>query len=269
MFELDKLHLTANIDRFYDFCEKRIQGIETGIPILDRTLLGLRGITCFQGATKTNKSTFVTQIARHYAMNHGPVIFYDRENGLNRIILRLLCQIGNHAESEVTTNPRNISAIKLLNDLPFYVVREISEEHLKIMFEKCLEIERKPVLLVIDSLQKLSNVKVNKERRDSIDKWLWTLDDLKVTYEQDIKIIFTSEININGEAKESSQIGYTAETTLMLRNCLQDPNKVICSILYDRDGPSGIDMNFRRVLVNPKDPRSFCYRMEEIADDPY
>lgn len=267
--ELASLQLTANLDRFYDFCEKRIKGLETGIPLLDRTLLGLRGITCFQGATKTNKSTFVTQIAKHYALNHGPVIFYDRENGLNRIILRLLCQIGHLSEQQVTSDPRNIFGINVLKDLPFYVVREISEDNLKILFEQVLETHKKPVLLVIDSLQKLSNIKVNKERRDSIDNWLWVLDDLKVRFEQDIKIIFTSEINVNGEAKESSQIAYTAETSLMLRNSTDDPQKVTCTVLYDRDGPSGTDMNFRRVLVDPRNPRSFCYKMEEISDDPF
>lgn len=267
--ELKDFQVANNMERFYDFCEKRIKGIETGIPLLDKTLLGLRGITCFQGATKTNKSTFVTQIAKHYAMNHGPVIFYDRENGLNRIILRLLCQIGPYAEKQITSNPRKISEVSILNDLHFYVVREMSEDNLKLLFERCLDFHKKPVLLVIDSLQKLSNVKANKERRDSIDKWLWVLDDLKVTYEQDIKIIFTSEVNAIGEAKESSQIGYTAETTLMLKNSLQDPLKVTCNILYDRDGPSGIDMNFRRVLVDPNNPRSFCYRMEEIIDESF
>ena len=175
--------------------------------------------------------------------------------------------MGRLTEGQVTSNPRNISQLNILNDLPFYVVREISEDNLKTLFEQCLEIHKQPVLLVIDSLQKLINIQVNKERRDSIDKWLWLLDDLKVKHEQDIRILFTSEININGEAKESSQIGYTAETTLMLRNSLQDPLKVTCSVLYDRDGPSGIDMDFRRVLVDPNNPRSFCYQMEEINDE--
>lgn len=264
---LSKFQVGGDLDRFYDFCEKRITGIETGIPLLDKTLLGLRGITCFQGATKTNKSTFVTQIAKHYSMNHGPVIFYDRENGVNRIIMRLLCQMGYYSEVDVIKNPRNIKELSVIQKLPFFVIRETKEDDLKELFKRCLDHYKKPILLVIDSLQKLNPVGQNKERRDSIDRWLWVLDDLKVTYEQDIKIIFTSEVNINGEAKESSQIGYTTETTLMLRNSTNSPNIVTCTVLYDRDGPSGIDMEFKRVLVDPRNPRSFCYKMEGVEND--
>lgn len=273
---LPEKHIKNDWRKFYDFCENRLKGVSTGIDVLDKQLLGLRGIVCIRGAPKTNKSTLTLQMAKHYAETHGPVLFYDRENGINRLRLRLLCQelpsseidlVCRLREKDQTLNP----AIHKVCGLPFYVLFDEEISDIKALINEAIQEYKKPILLVVDSLQKL---RMNlQERRNSIDRWLCDLDELKVEYEHKLRIIFTSEKNYAnytnpqlGGSKDSSEVEYSAECILDLR---RDPesDRIICHVAADRDGPDGEDIYLRKVLTDLSNPRSFCYRLEGAEDE--
>lgn len=253
-------------EEFIDFCQKRISGLSLGIPELDKTLLGLRGIMCIRGAPATNKSTLALQLAHHYAKNHGPVFYFDRENGRNRLRQRILCQ--EFEVSEIGLLERlavEQSCLKYLVELPLYIQSAATPEELIEDLTALWKQYKKPVLLVVDSLQKLPLDL--SERRNSLDRWLMLFDELKVKHEKNLKFIIISEKNKQGydtaamsSSKDSSEIEYTAETILDLR---QNPktNNILCNIAKDRDGPIGFEFEFKRKLVEAGDPRSFCFKL--------
>ena len=67
---------------------KTLFGLETGFVKLDQALDGLRGINIMGGPPKAGKSCFFMQISTEIARRRVPVIYYDFENGRQKIYLR-------------------------------------------------------------------------------------------------------------------------------------------------------------------------------------
>jgi hypothetical protein len=268
-------NLSDNWDTFFDFCAKRFEGASCGIEAIDKAILGLRGIIGIRGAPGTNKSTLSLQIAHHYAKNHGPVIFYDRENGINRLRLRMLAQVLTMSEVEIIRAILKEEEIpfELIKTLPFHVITKASIPELYEVVKEQVKKGKRP-LLVIDSLQKLP---MNMEdRRGSIDSWLIAIDEWKVEFQQDFRCLIISEKNYSnyynpmlGGSKDSSEIEYTIEVFLDLRPHPENREIVICTVAKDRDGLQGAEVILKKTLSDPENPRSFCYKLEEYIEEPF
>lgn len=270
---LDELHIKVGLEKFYEETQDLI--VCTGIKGLDQKTLGLSGITCIRGQPKTNKSTLCLQIASYYADNYGPVVFLDRENGRKRLQERLVSQMLriSGTETKLLCRDRNRMAQvepKILCK-PIYVVPTVDFEQCEKLINKAQDAHGKPVLFVLDSLNKL---KMNlNQRRDSIDEWLCYIDELKCKYGTGLKTVFTSEKNYQGYSnpglggsKDSSEIEYTAESIWDLR-LTNNSDRVILHVSADRDGPAGYELPLQKVYSDPKNNRSFCFLLEDAEPD--
>ena len=271
--KLNETHIFQKWETFKDFCSKRVKGITTGIKSLDKGLLGLRGIVCILGEPASCKSTLALQISLYHAKRHGPVLFIDKENGINRLRIRSICNLGKVSEIDVITNSfdgidRIVGGI---SKLPFYVCTEnVSILEIDSLVLEAINLHKKPVLLVIDSLQALP-IDFN-DQRGSIDSWLIGLDGLKLKYENWLTILLTSEKRrgsydkaMKDSGKESGRIEYKAELMLDLiydknANCI----KVECT--KNRDGPCGELTRLTLELADENNPMSFCYNLKDLEE---
>src|SRR5664279_1749510 len=60
---------------------------------MDQALNGIRGINIMGGQPKAGKSSFFMQVSTEAARQGVPVIYYDFENGRQKIYLRTLCRL--------------------------------------------------------------------------------------------------------------------------------------------------------------------------------
>ena len=72
---------------------EEFQNLTTGFSLLDSAIGGVHGINVIGGAPKVGKSTFVIQIASEMALKKIPVLYYDFENGRQKIYQRTLCRL--------------------------------------------------------------------------------------------------------------------------------------------------------------------------------
>jgi len=272
--KLKTSHISSNWDlEFEQFCQKKLTGITTGVEELDKAILGLHGVILIQGGPAVNKSTLCTQIANHHAKKVGPVIFFDRENGVNRLRMRLICQSAKASQtdvilafSEAATNRESFDiAVSRLKKAPLHIVNNEELNTIDEMVGAVSAQYKRPVLLVIDSLQKMPLK--GGDKRLSSDYWMNGFDDLKLKYEnQQLNIIVVSEkkrgtyneATMDG-SKESGDNEYTAEIILDMR---ASAGTIICTVMKDRDGVTGHEIRFRKQLVDQNNDRSFCYMLE-------
>ena len=73
---------------------------------MDGALGGLRGINVMGGQPKAGKSCFFMQLSTELARKKTPVIYYDFENGRQKIYLRTLCRMSRLSEKEIRTRAR-------------------------------------------------------------------------------------------------------------------------------------------------------------------
>jgi hypothetical protein len=258
-------------EEFERYCKRRLDGVSTGVEALDKILLGIRGITIIQGAPGINKSTLALQIAVSHANLGQPVIFYDRENGINRLRMRILCQILNKSETDILTGEGSGGVSGALKNLPLWVVNNTSLEDLDKLVGKLVGTgqKKKTVMLVVDSLQKLPK-KFNGDKRLSADHWMEGFDQLKLKYESNYVALVISEKGrwaydeaALGGSKESGDNEYTGEVILDLR--LQKKTRdIICTVVKDRDGLGGYEIIFTKELSDPNNPRSFIYKLKPV-----
>ncbi len=235
---------------------------------LDKLLLGLRGITILQGAPGVNKSTLALQIAVSHARGGQPVIFYDRENGINRLRMRILCQVLGKSETDILEFRPESSILK---SLPFWVVNNTSLENLDKLVGKLVGPgpKKKTVMLVADSLQKLPK-KFDGDKRLSADHWMEGFDQLKLKYESNYVALVISEKGrwaydeaALGGSKESGDNEYTGEIILDLR-VNKKTRDLICTVVKDRDGLGGFELTFSKELADLNNPRSFIYKLKPL-----
>lgn len=265
---LHEYYIGYNWETFTEFLKKRRTGIDTGIPALDKGLLGLRGIVGILGSPGTCKSTLALQIAANHADRYGPVIYYDRENGKERLRSRLACNIGNQFEAKLqATQGGEKETQEAVRKLPILVFYQQSQEEVEEAIKTLLQ-ENKNVMLVVDSLQAMPMIA--EDKRYSIDAWLQYLDTLKLKYEGKLTTVVTSEKNRGfykdsdlGGGKESGSIEYKCEIQLDL---VERDDEIQLTINKNRDGPKGGVVRLERCLANPNDPFSFSFKLKESND---
>jgi len=215
---------------------KPLMGIQTGFEKMDRHLEGLRGINIMGGPPKAGKSCFFMQISSEVARRKVPVIYYDFENGRQKIYLRTLVRLSDLAEKKIRSGdltPEQTETLKttyarfesLLTHFRVVNDRQLTPDTMRrhIDFIKH-ETGKTDLLVVVDSLHKLP-FKDLTERRTGIDSWLRQLEAIRD--EQQVCFLVISELSRGkgggyGETpdlssfKESGDIEYSADNAMIL-----------------------------------------------------
>jgi len=177
-------------DRLQQESGDSYQTMQSGFPRLDNALGGIHGINIVGGTPKAGKSCFFIQIASEMARQKIPVIYYDFENGRQKIYQRTLCRLSHLSVEQIKDNNldkeqtnRLLKAKEELRSfLPWFKVvtdrkltPEIMRRHIDFFRH---ETKNHYTLVVIDSLHKLP-FKDLTERRTGIDAWLRQLEAIR------------------------------------------------------------------------------------------
>ncbi len=220
-----------NLDRSQS---ESYQALKTGMPCLDDALGGIHGINIIGGAPKAGKSCFSIQLASQMAASKVPVIYYDFENGRQKIYQRTLARLSRLAvdrfSGEMAGEDKErfgqaqedlrtmMSWFKVVNDRKLNP--EIMRRHVDFLRH---ETHRDDAVIVIDSLHKLP-FKDFSERRTGIDAWLREMESIRDEYH--VSFLVISELNRQeggrydgvphmGLFKGSGDIEYTADNALV------------------------------------------------------
>jgi KaiC/GvpD/RAD55 family RecA-like ATPase len=215
---------------------KTLLGFRTGLEKMDGALGGLRGINVMGGQPKAGKSCFFMQISTELARKKNPVIYYDFENGRQKIYLRTLCRISRLSEKEIRLEDEGEEIAKKFDQAQteftemLYYFRVVTDRKLSpdIMRRQIdflqHETRQEHTLVVVDSLHKLP-FKNLSERRTGIDEWLRNMESIRD--EQRVTFLVISELSRGqsgrydekpdlGLFKESGDIEYSADNAMIL-----------------------------------------------------
>lgn len=210
--------------------------LKAGFPLFDDALDGIHGINVIGGAPKSGKSAFLIQIATDMALRNIPVLYYDFENGRQKLYHRTLCRLSHLSSEKIrgkTFTPdeetRYTSACKRLQEmLQFFrvindrqVTPEIMRRHIDFIRH---ETQSDYTIVVIDSLHKLP-FKDFSERRTGIDAWLRQMESIRD--ELNVSFLVISELSRGdgksyketphlGVFKGSGDIEYSADNAMVL-----------------------------------------------------
>jgi replicative DNA helicase len=210
--------------------------LSSGFSLLDKALGGIHGINVVGGAPKIGKSTFVIQIASEMALRKVPVLYYDFENGRQKIYQRTLSRLSRLSTSELK-GPRGDRELKNRYDAASVKLQEMFN-YLRVINDRKAtpELMRKHIdfirhetgneytVVVIDSLHKLP-FKDFSERRTGIDAWLRQLESIRD--EMQVSFLVISELSRGAEGsytaephlgifKGSGDIEYSADNAMVL-----------------------------------------------------
>lgn len=215
---------------------KRLLGLSCGLEKMDQALNGIRGINIMGGPPKAGKSCFFMQVSTEMARHKIPVIYYDFENGRQKIYTRTLCRISRLSEETIRLNDLQEEAkerlksahVDLKNLLSYFRVvtdRKLSPDIMRRQIDFLQhETSSSETLVVLDSLHKLP-FKNLSERRTGIDEWLRHLESIRD--EQNVAFLVISELSRGeggryskdpdlGSFKESGDIEYSADNAMIL-----------------------------------------------------
>jgi replicative DNA helicase len=194
------------------------EAMYSGFAKLDKALGGIHGINIMGGLPKAGKSCFFIQIATEMARRKIPVIYYDFENGRQKIYQRSVCrisrltiqQIRRDDLSEEERRRLRLGKKELQRFLPWFRVvtdRRVSPDlmrsHLDFLRH---ESHAAYILVVIDSLHKLP-FKNFSERRSGIDAWLRHLESLRDEFKASFLVISELTRHENGQYDKQPEIG--------------------------------------------------------------
>jgi replicative DNA helicase len=211
------------------------QALRTGLPGFDAALGGVHGINVIGGPPKSGKSTLGIQLGSEIARKQVPVIYYDFENGRQKIYQRTLARLsrleverlvagGLHGEEELRRDAAQMELRSLLNCFRVITDRKLTPEIMRRHIDFLRhETGRDDAVVVIDSLHKLP-FKDFAERRTGIDAWLRELESIRD--ELRVAFLVLSELSRQeggrydgtphmGLFKGSGDIEYTADNAAL------------------------------------------------------
>lgn len=221
-----------NIERQHS---ESYKALRTGFPRYDAVVGGIYGLNIIGGPPKTGKSCLGIQLGTQIARKKMGVLYYDFENGTQKIYQRTLSRLSRVAvpkivavelESDEKTRLQAAQE-ELQNMLQFFRVvndRQINpvimRRHIDFLRH---ETRRDDTLVVIDSLHKLP-FKDFAERRTGINAWLRELESIRD--ELQVGFLIISELTRQesgrydgiphmGLFKDSSDIEYTADNAMI------------------------------------------------------
>jgi AAA domain len=169
-------------------------GLPISLPLMQEASGGLFGFWAIGGKAGVGKSTLGVQLGLEVAEQGVPVIYLDMENGESTLLYRIGQACGGDIK-KVKAVTKNLyirqNAKTLTQDVRSF---------------------KTPVLVVIDSLQKLPTK--SDQRRTGVDDWLNKLARLR---NDGHSILILSEQNGLGGFKETSEVEYTAEFGFQLK----------------------------------------------------
>ena len=212
------------------------QNLASGFVRLDAALGGIHGINVIGGAPKVGKSTFLIQIASEMALRHIPVLYYDFENGRQKIYRRTLSRLARLSTEQIREDRlpgeqmiRSLAARKQLEQMFFFwrvindrkVTPELMRKHIDFIRH---ETRSEYTVVVIDSLHKLPFNEFT-ERRTGIDAWLRQMESIRD--ELQVSFLVISELSRGlagsyleephlGVFKGSGDIEYSADNAMVL-----------------------------------------------------
>lgn len=212
------------------------RGLLSGFPLFDQAVGGVHGINVIGGAPKLGKSTYIVQIASTMAGRGIPVLYYDFENGRQKLYSRTLSRLALLSTEQIREDSlaqeearRLQDAARALEQMLFYwrvindrkVTPELMRKHIDFIRH---ETRSDYTVVVIDSLHKLPFNNFS-ERRTGIDAWLRQLesmrDDLQVSFlviselSRDAGGSYREEPHL-GVFKGSGDIEYSADNAMVL-----------------------------------------------------
>ncbi len=216
--------------------ESAYADLRSGFSRLDSALDGIHGINVLGGAPKVGKSLFMIQIASEMAMRGIPVLYYDFENGRQKIYQRILSRLsrletatlrsGNWSQAEkgrydeaCATISRMLTTFRVVNDRK--LTPELLCRHIDFIRH---ETARDYTVVVIDSLHKLP-FKDFSERRTGIDAWLRQLEAIRDELQVSFLIISELDRGTDGTYREKPHLGifkgsgdieYSADNAMVL-----------------------------------------------------
>ncbi len=227
-------------NRFFQLLErgkgKEILGLSAGFDKVNHALNGIRGINILGGQPKAGKSCFFIQLSTEMAGKKIPVIYYDFENGRQKIYTRTLCRLSRLSEKELRdkdpqaeTSSKLKKAYQEFEEMLHYfrvvtdrkLTPDIMRRHIDFSQH---ETRKDHTMVVVDSLHKLP-FKNLSERRTGIDEWLRHMEAIRD--EKNVAFLIVSELSRGekggysekpdlGSFKESGDIEYTADNAMIL-----------------------------------------------------
>jgi len=210
--------------------------LRSGHKNLDIALEGIHGINVVGGAPKVGKSTFMIQIATEMARNGVPVLYYDFENGRQRIYQRTLSRLSRLSTQRIRMKDwseperqryeqacrefnKMLFSFRVINDRK--LTPEIMRRHIDFIRH---ETRSEYTVVVIDSLHKLP-FKDLSERRSGIDAWLRQLESIRDELQVSFLVISELTRGVEGSYKETPHLGvfkgsgdieYSADNAMVL-----------------------------------------------------
>lgn len=210
--------------------------LRSGFPRFDQALEGIHGINVIGGPPKSGKSCFAIQIATEMARRKVPVIYYDFENGRQKIYQRTLSRLsrlstraikdgvatgvaGQDFEHACQELQALLASFRVVSDRKLNP--EIMRRHIDFIRHETMS---EYTVVVIDSLHKLP-FKDFTEQRTGIDAWLRQLEAIRD--ELQVSFLILSELSRGsgdgytdmphmGMFKGSGDIEYSADNALVL-----------------------------------------------------
>lgn len=212
------------------------KSLYSGFSRLDKAIGGIYGINVIGGAPKVGKSTFMIQIASEMARRKIPVLYYDFENGRQKIYQRTLSRLSrletnslNSSELDQLEKERLSSNLDELKQMLFYwrvvndrkITPKLMRKHIEFIRH---ETRSNYTIVIIDSLHKLP-FKEFTERRSGIDAWLRQMESIRD--ELQVSFLVISELSRGtggtydeaphlGIFKGSGDIEYSADNAMVL-----------------------------------------------------
>lgn len=212
------------------------QAMVSGFPLMDKALGGVHGINVIGGAPKAGKSTFLIQIASTMAMQRIPVLYYDFENGRQKLYQRTMSRLARLETDRLGGNDHDRDsrqrldlAKEQLEKMMFYwrvindrkVNPELMRKHIDFIRH---ETRSSYTVVVVDSLHKLP-FKEFTEMRTGIDAWLRQFESIRDELQVSFLIISELSRGSTGSYKEEPHLGvfkgsgdieYSADNAMVL-----------------------------------------------------
>lgn len=209
--------------------------LHTGFARLDAAIGGVHGINILGGTPKAGKSTFFIQVASDMALRHIPVIYYDFENGRQKIYLRILARLARLRTDQIRLGDMDDAGrsrydqavqrleaclrwLRVVNDRK--LSPEIMRRHIDFIRN---ETRADYTVVVVDSLHKLPFKDIS-QKRSGIDGWLRQLEAIRDELGAGFLVISELERKDGqfeqhpqlGSFKGSGDIGYSADNAMVL-----------------------------------------------------
>ncbi len=208
----------------------------SGFNLLDSRIGGIHGLNILGGGPKVGKSCFMIQIATDMAARKIPVLYYDFENGRQRIYQRTFSRMSRIETTRLQSSKlskneqeRHSTVAKKFGEMLRYfrvindrkVSPEIMRRHVDFLRH---ETGSEYTVIVIDSLHKLP-FKDLAEMRTGIDAWLRQMESIRD--ELNVSFLIVSELSRGeggsydgqphmGVFKGSGDIEYSADNAMVL-----------------------------------------------------